>query len=254
MSSVYYNKNKKSVATATKHWRVRKIYKEYVKVLSGSIIFQNIVPEDIVSMLHCIKPKKQIYKKNEFIALAGERFKNLGIIFKGEAIVTKENLAGNRLVMTVLEPGNIFGEMAVFSAHPFWPSNVQAQEECEVLFLGKEKILGQCEKACPWHKTLIQNMLKIISERALMLNKKVEYLTIKSMRGKISTYLLEQSKKAGSTTFMLPLKRNELAEFLNVSRPSMSRELCRMRDEGLIDFHLSSFKIKNIEALKDILN
>ena len=93
-------------------------------------------------------------------------------------------------------------------------------------------------------------MLRIISEKALLLNRKVEYLAIKSLRGKICTYLLEQHQRTGMTTFMLPLKRCELADLLNVSRPSLSREMCKMRDEGIIDFHRSSIRIKNMEALK----
>jgi cAMP-binding proteins - catabolite gene activator and regulatory subunit of cAMP-dependent protein kinases len=95
-------------------------------------------------------------------------------------------------------------------------------------------------------------MLKLISDKTLMLNKQVEYLSMKSMRGKISSFLIEQYKKTGYTTFILPMMRNELADFLNVSRPSMSREMGRMRDEGVIDFHKSSIRIKDIAALKQM--
>ncbi|MDI3535450.1 MAG: family transcriptional regulator, dissimilatory nitrate respiration regulator [Thermosediminibacterales bacterium] len=156
--------------------------------------------------------------------------------------------------MTLLKPGDMFGEMVAFSSQFQWPSTIQAQESCKAFFLGREKIVGECKKMCPWHRMLIQNMLRIISERALILNKKIEYLSIKSLRGKISAYLLEQYKNARNTTFTLPLNRNELAEFLNVSRPSMSREICRMRDEGIIDFHLSTVRIIDVEALKNMLN
>jgi CRP-like cAMP-binding protein len=107
---------------------------------------------------------------------------------------------------------------------------------------------------CPWHRTLVTNLLGITSERALMLNKKVEYLTIKSIRGKISTFLLDLYKKTGNNNVMLNMNRNELADFLNVSRPSKSREMCRMRDEGIIDFHLSTIRIKDVEALREGCN
>jgi CRP-like cAMP-binding protein len=120
-----------------------------------------------------------------------------------------------------------------------------------VLFLSSDRIVGTCSTVCPRHTMVIRNMLRIISARALFLNKKVEYLTIKSMRGKISTYFLEQYQKTGKMIFLLPMKRNELAEFLNVSRPSMSREMCRMRDEKIIDFNMASIKIINLEALKN---
>ena len=93
-------------------------------------------------------------------------------------------------------------------------------------------------------------MLKIVSELPLKLNKKVEYPTIKSMYVKISVFLLDQYKKTGKTTFVLPMNRNDMADFLNVSRPSISRETSRMKDEGIIDYHLSTIKIKDIDALK----
>jgi DNA-binding transcriptional regulator LsrR (DeoR family) len=86
-----------------------------------------------------------------------------------------------------------------------------------------------------------------------MLNKQVEYLTIKSIRGKISTFLIEQYNTFGSLTFVLPMNRKEFAEFLNVSRPSLSREMSRMRDEGIIDFHMSAVKIIDLDRLKKYL-
>jgi CRP-like cAMP-binding protein len=81
----------------------------------------------------------------------------------------------------------------------------------------------------------------------------MEYLSMKSMRGKLSSFLLDQYKTNGKPTFLLPMKRHELADFLNVYRPSLSREMCRMRDEGVIDFNRSSIQIKDMESLKDMV-
>lgn len=228
------------------------MFEKYVEILSRIGLFQNITKEGITVMLNCIKPKISQFKKGDLIALSGDKFKSIGIILAGKAIVVKENAAGNRMFMINLNSGDMFGEMAVFSGKSILPATVEAQDNCTVLFLPGEKIIGECKNMCTWHRTLIRNTLKIISDRALLLNKHVEYLNIKSLKGKISTFLIEQYKKSGKTTFKLPLKRNELAEFLNVSRPSLSREICHLRDEGLIDFNRSSFCIKNIEALKNI--
>ena len=156
----------------------------------------------------------------------------------------------NRVILIMLEPGDMFGEMVAFADHHQWPASVYSQEPCTVTFLPPDKIIGSCEKVCGMHKQLIMNMLRIISGKALALNRKLEYLSIKSMRGKISAFLLEEYRKSGRTTFVLPLKRNEMADFLNVSRPSMSREMGRMQDEGIIEFHQASVKIKDLETLK----
>jgi CRP-like cAMP-binding protein len=119
--------------------------------------------------------------------------------------------------------------------------------------MSPQKILGYCDGKCPWHRQLVLNMLKILSEKALILNKKLEYVSIKSMREKLGTYFLDQYRRNKSLTFMLPLNRNELADFLNVSRPSMSREMSRMKDDGIIDFHMSTVRILDFEALKNMI-
>ncbi|ABZ82630.1 transcriptional regulator, crp/fnr family [Heliomicrobium modesticaldum Ice1] len=225
--------------------------REGKRLLPACPLFDGLEPAVVKEMLVCLEPRMNQYKKSDTIAFAGEAFDSIGILLKGEARVIKETAAGHRSMMAVVRPGGLFGEIVVFSSNAVWPATVIAQEECQVLFIPRRKLVEQCERSCAWHRVLIQNMLRIISEKAMMLNKKVEYLSIKSMRGKLSTFFLEQHKKSGAATFRLPMKRNELADFLNVSRPSMSREMARMRDEGLIDFHLETVRIIDVERLME---
>lgn len=225
---------------------------EYLEVLQQNNLFKGIGKADLSVMFGCLKPRMDCYRKEEYIVSSGDKLEELGIILEGEALVVKENAAGNRVIMTTLHAGDMFGEMLVFSSTSSWPASVIAQKASRVMFLQRQKITGQCGKACSWHNSIIENLLRVISERALMLNKKVEYLTIKSMRGKISVFLLDQYKRAGNKTFELKMNRNDLADFLNVSRPSMSREMSRMKEEGVIDFHLSTFRIEDVEALKQM--
>lgn len=214
-------------------------------------LFKNISKEEFGDLLSCLAPKYYSYSKGENITLEGEKYKGIGIILSGEVMVTKENAAGNRMILNKFKKDKIFGEMIAFSNIKEWPATVIAVEDSSIMYIEPEKIITTCDKVCNSHNTLILNMLRIISKRALMLNRKVEYLTIKSMREKISTYLIEQYNKSGKTTFMIPLNRNELADFLNVSRPSMSREISKMKEEGIIDYYKSSFKILDIELLKN---
>lgn len=212
-------------------------------------LFSGIESKELPSMLLCLKPIIRTFNRNDFIAIAGDEFDSIGLFLQGEATVNKENVSGNRIMMTRLKPGDMFGEALVFTGQAHWPSTIQAQTSCKVMFLARGSITGLCEKVCPCHKTLIQNMLKIVSEKAMMLNKKVEYLTITSVREKLCKFLLEQYKKTGTSTFTIPLNRKELAEFLNVTRPSLSREMRRMREEGIIDFHMASIKILDAEKM-----
>ncbi|MDF9409993.1 Crp/Fnr family transcriptional regulator [Pelotomaculum isophthalicicum JI] len=226
------------------------MYMKWMKVLSKCELFRGISPDELNVVFGCLKPNVNSYEKNDWVAVAGEKFTGLGVVLSGEVVVAKENAAGNRVIMAVCGPGEMFGEMAAFSGDGVWPVTVAARTTCTVMFLPAGKIVGNCENSCMSHRQLITNMLEIVSGKALMLHRKVEYLAIKSLREKISTFLLEQYKRTGNTTFMMPLKRNELADFLNVSRPSLSREMSRLRDEGVIEFHRDSMKIKEVDALK----
>jgi CRP-like cAMP-binding protein len=222
------------------------------KPLSICPLFQGIEPEQRQVMMDCLNPRFRSYKRTEVITLAGEAFKGVGVVLSGQVAVTKENTAGDRVIMALLDPGEMFGEMAAFAGNGVWPATVVAHDGCTVVFLPPEKIIGNCPRQCSSHRLLILNMLRVVSDKALMLNKKVEYLSMKSLRGKISAFLLEQATKVGQTMFMLPIDRNTLADFLNVSRPSLSREMGRMREEGVIDFHRASVRILDLEKLKQM--
>lgn len=224
--------------------------KAYLDIVRESPLFYGISDEDILRMLKCLTPQIHNYGKDQCIATPGDPIYKLGIVLDGEATILKENADGHRVIISLVKKGDLLGEMFIFSTHKIWQLSVRVQTPCKILFLTNSSLIARCKKMCPPHNLMLHNFVRIISDKSLMLNKKVEYLSIKSVRGKIASYLISQYKAGESNTIILPLKRNELAEFLNVSRPSLSRELCKMRDEGLIDFHLSTFKIKNIETLR----
>lgn len=226
------------------------MYKKWVNTLAKCALFEGIDTEEMLTILGCMGVKILDYKKNDYLTVGGQAFSQIGIVLEGSVSLTKETASGNRVIIGILGPGEMFGEMAAYSGRKTWPVTVIAQTKCTIMYFSQDKIVGCCERVCLSHKKLIMNMLKVLSQRAMMLNKKVEYLSIRNLRGKISTFLLEESKKTGKNTFQLPFNRNELADFLNVSRPSLSRELGKMRDEGIIDFHSTAVKIKDLEALK----
>ncbi|NMM64248.1 Crp/Fnr family transcriptional regulator [Clostridium sp. P21] len=224
---------------------------QYINLIKKSPLFHGIDTDEIFSLFHCLNHQIHDYNKNEFIINSGETIDKFGLVLEGEIIITKENIRGDRVVMSIIKKGGLFGEMFVFSSRKIWPVTVMAQSSCKVLFLANSDLIARCGKNCSWHTSMLANFINVISDKGLMLNKKVEYLSLKSIRSKICLYLFDQYEHVKNSTFTIPLKRNELADFLNISRPSLSREMCEMRDEGIIDFHLSTFKIKNIETLKD---
>jgi len=206
-------------------------------------MFRGIEECNYKHLLSCLGVQVRSYGEEEYIFFAGDVINHIGIVLSGRAQIMKESLSGNKHIIAVLDASQMFAEGIVCTAARISPVTVQAMEPLKVLFIPYEKIIKSCGQSCGYHITLIQNIMTILGEKNVTLNWKLELLSLKGMREKLASYLLKTSLECGSDTFQIPLNRTELADFLNVSRTSMCRELSRMKDEGLIDFYGRSFKL-----------
>lgn len=222
-----------------------------IGALEKCVLFKGITSAEISQMLDCLTPRPENFSKGGLIAQAAGPMEEIGVVLDGIVAVTKETPLGERIVLNKIMPGGIFGEVAALSDSQRSPATIFALEKSTVLFIRPAKILTPCSKTCPWHTQLMENLIRLVADRALYLNRKIDYLTIKSMRGKLCTFLYEQYRKSGKKRLILPYNRNELADFLNVSRPSMSRELGRMRDEGMLVFQGDVFELLDLDKLKE---
>ena len=229
------------------------MYREWIEVLSSSLLFKGIDAEALNIMLECLNPRIKRYKNREIIAVYGSPFYGIGVVVSGKVALTKETYSGNRIIIEVLEAKDIFGETLAFSDEKLWPVTVIAREDCCLLFLPPDKILGNCSNVCPAHSVLIMNMLNILSNKTLTLNKRIEHLSAKNIRSRIGGYLLEESRRAGKSEFILPMKRHELADYLGIPRPSLSRQMSFMQDEGLIEFNGFWIKINDVITLESVI-
>jgi CRP-like cAMP-binding protein len=226
---------------------------QVLNAIKLSPLFRNIDDKSLGIMLDCLNPRMKKYRQREIIVSYGQPFTGIGIIAGGRVALTREQYSGNRIIMGFLGKGNIFGEMIAFSDSKTWPVTVISQEESTVLYLPPDRITNTCSNVCASHTTLIMNMLEILSNRALMLNRKIEHISAKSIRGKISSYLLDIMREVNGNTVVIPMKRHELADYLNIPRPSLSRELGLMRDEGIIGFEGSTVIVHDAGALEEAL-
>jgi len=226
------------------------MYEQYSEVLLSSALFRDIAPDELQRMLDCLKPRIREYRSREVIALCDSPFTGVGIVVAGKVAVTRETYSGSRILLAILGPGDVFGEMEAFSSSRVWPATVLAREDCAVVFLPPAKIAGNCPNLCPGHSALIMNMLNVLSCKALVLHKKMEHLGARKLRGRISSYLLDAWRQNGKVTFKLAMKRQELADYLNMPRPSLSREMGLMRDEGIIEYSGSSIRIIDLPRLE----
>jgi CRP-like cAMP-binding protein len=143
----------------------------------------------------------------------------------------------------------MFAEAMVCAGISVSPVSVQSLSDLRICYIDYSKVVKSCGSSCGFHSRLIQNMLHILAVKAILFNKKLDYLLLKGMRERITAYLLDQSGSNGSLEFKIPFNREEMADFLAVDRSAMSRELGKMRSEGLIDFNKNSFVILDKKRL-----
>lgn len=224
-----------------------------VEILTKSSLFKNFTKEEIALFLKDKNTHLKTIEKNNIIASEGTRCDGIGIVLEGTIQITKESASGNQSILRQLHKGDIFGEMAVFSSKKRWPATVYAKTKGELLFINFSAFFAEGQPMTQLREKLIYNLLSILSNRALYLNSRLSYLFLKTIREKIALYLLEEYHKNNTLLFLASMNRNTLADFLNVTRPSLSRELSQMREEGIIDYSGSSFKILNLKKLESLL-
>ena len=204
-------------------------------------LFENVQNSEVLELLKCIGIKTKVFKKNAYILRVGSKIDYLAVILGGNAVMSKTDSFGKQTIIEELKMNDIFGHNIVCCGLDKSPVDVIAQNECEVLFLPFEKVVTPCEKLCPYHLQLIKNVMKMISKRNSLLNDKIDIIGQKTTRDKIMALL--ETYHNGQRVFSIPYTREEMAKFLCVDRSAMSRELCRMRDEGILKFSKNHFEI-----------
>ncbi len=223
--------------------------KKYFKYISGSILFKSFNAQEIEMALGAVRYSIRNFSKGEIIAIEGDECSRIGIVLDGEIAVQKVYFSGKVVNLTKLSEGDIFGEVVVFSKHGQYPATIVSQKKSTVLFISRENIIGLCRK----DDKFLQNFMNLLSNKILMLNKKVENLSLKTIRQKICRFIIEEYKRQGKKRLRISTTRNDMAESFGIPRPSLSRELVHMREEGLISFGKGYMEILDIEGIEEFL-
>lgn len=209
----------------------------------SSPLFAGIDTADMEGMLGCIGHHVRTYRKGEIIALEEETINYVGVVLEGAVDMVKEDVWGNRTMLLRSYPRDIFGETFACGEDSLSVVSFVAAEDAKVLFLAFCRVMHTCTHACQFHQTLIENMVRLIARKNRELMRKIEVVSKKSLREKILSYLSIQAQSQGRRHFEIPLGRGEWAEYLCADRSALTRELAKMKEEGLIDYHRNSFEI-----------
>ena len=206
-------------------------------------LFAGIKREDMGAMLHCIGYHISSFSRGEIIAFEGDHLKHIGIVLSGRVDMVKEDLWGNKTMLLRMGRNEIFGETFACGDDSLSTVTFLVSEDAAVMFMPFSRVMHSCTMACGFHHRLIENMVRVIAGKNRELMQKVDVVSKRTIREKLLAYLSIQAQQQRQRYFEIPLGRVELAEYLCVDRSALTRELAKMKEDGLIDYDRNHFRI-----------
>ncbi len=216
--------------------------------LLSSSLFSDLEPESVSIFLHAARCRLEFFSRGSIILSQGDSVTAAGVLLSGKIKAYRLNRQGVENLQSVLAPGSIFGDMLMATDNGKSPVTVEALEDARVLFVPFDSIM---DASGEFGNQLRINLLHELSSRYWALNRKVRYLSERTLRGRIALFLMDAAYDQSSSTFTLNMTRESMASLLGVNRSALSRELSRMEKDGLLAVYRSSFRLMNREGLED---
>ena len=183
-----------------------------------------------------IKGKMKTYEKNDLIFNEGDKCNYVCIVTNGAVKISTTSSLYNEFIISTIKSGESFGENLIFSERPYYLGDIIATKKTSILFLSKNNYLKYVNEN-------LEEFLQENSKRYLLLQQRTKILLQKSIREKILFYLISKYNSTNSLDIKITSKE-ELAKYLNIERPSLSRELIKLKEEGIIDYDRHFIYIK----------
>ena len=205
--------------------------------ISALPLFRGIAAGELPALLDRSSAREVRFAKGELLLHRGETPRSLGLVLEGGVHIIREDFWGNRSIVGLAGPGEIFAESYALAGKPLAVS-VLAAADGRALFLDAGHL-------SQW---LSANLLALLAEKNLMLTEKMRHMARRTTREKLLSYLSAQALRAGTAEFDIPLDRQQLADFLAVDRSAMSAALGKLRDEGVLEFRKNHFRLLRREV------
>ncbi len=219
-------------------------------LLTNWDLCKGIHEKDLTDLRGKIAPRRQTHPAGSIIAWEGEPCFSIGVILSGKVYIQKVSNYGHVIIVSTLNKGDSFGEVIIFSDQSIYPSTIAAETEATVCYILKEEILLLCQNS----PVILHNFMRLLSNRVLMLNQRIQNLSYFSVRKKVAHFLLELYKGQNNLRLTSTTSRAEMAGRLCIPRPSLSRELANMKRDGIINYDKWSITIQNLNSLEGCLD
>lgn len=212
--------------------------------IQTTVLFRGMSTAETNDALNALSAREKSYRKGDVLLLAGDTTDEMGLVLEGSVTVESNDIWGNCTVLSLIEPGGFFAETYAYLSNEPLLVDVTANENCRILFLRICSVQNlSAEDTSSWQKKLISNLLTISFHKNLILSGRSFHTAPKTVRGRLMSYLNAVSLKQGSTEFDIPYNRQQLADYLNVERTALSKELSKMQKDGILITKKNHFKL-----------
>ena len=201
--------------------------------ISALPLFRGVPAEELPALLARASARKCAFQKGELLLRRGDVTRRLGLVLEGTVHIIREDFWGNRSIVGLAGPGEVFAESYALAGEPLEVS-VLAAAPGAALFLEADGLTDA---------RLTANLLHLLARKNLMLTRKMRHMARRTTRDKLLSYLSAQALAAGSSEFDIPMDRQQLADYLAVDRSAMSAALGKLRDEGVLTFRKNHFRL-----------
>lgn len=212
---------------------------QYYNLIKNTVLTKSLSDEEILTNLKNGNFKVTSYTKNSVIHFDGEACNKLEIILSGKVVIDRIDESGGLLTISEFYKDDILGGNLLFSKNPSYPMTISTQLATDILEIDKEALFELFRN----NSVFLRTYLEFTSDHAYILGDKIKHYVNKTIRECLMSYLDYESKKQNSNHIKLNITKKALAEKIGVERTSLSRELGKMRDEGLILFDKDSITL-----------
>ena len=206
--------------------------------ISSCSLFVGLSDVQISTLFETIHHQVKQYHNNDVIAYGGDTCTSLLILIRGEVVAEMSNFDGRSIKIEEIAAPNTLAEAFVFGEQNFFPVTIIAKTNASILSIPADELL----KLFQMESVILRNYLHSISNRTQFLTSKMRFLTFKTLKGKLSSYILKLSEN-NSRTVVIPMTQENLAGFFGVARPSLARALAELQDEGAIEINRKEITI-----------
>lgn len=201
-----------------------------IPVLVNNPLFRGITPERLFADLEEISFHTRSYKKGEILAQQGAVCNRLVILTKGSVRREMIDYSGRLIKVEDIAAPRAIAPLFLFGEENRYPVEVTANEPTEVIELPKSSVLSLFRK----NEQFLENYMNLSANYARTLSDKLFFMSFKTIRQKLASYLLRLYKQQQQTHITLDRSQQELSDYFGVSRPSLARELAHMQEDGLL--------------------